>query len=69
MHENLLRYRGYFARPEYSADDGLFYGRILGIQDMVDFSAEGEGGVVGAFHQAVDDYLAFCLEIGKSPQK
>ena len=28
---NVLRYKGYSARPEYSAEDQVFYGKILGI--------------------------------------
>lgn len=34
---SILRYKGYSARPEYSADDQVFYGKILGIDDLVDF--------------------------------
>ena len=46
-----MTYKGYSARPEYSAEDGVFFGRLLGIND-----------------KAVDDYLAFCSEIGKQPE-
>ena len=54
---DLLRYKGYSARPEYSAEDRIFYGKILGISDLDEF------------HKAVDDYLVFCEEIGKEPQR
>ncbi len=37
---SILRYKGYSARPEYSADDQVFYGKILGIDDLVDFYTE-----------------------------
>ena len=37
---NLLHYKGYSAKPEYSAADQLFYGKILGIDDLVDLSAK-----------------------------
>ncbi|MBQ9522045.1 MAG: type II toxin-antitoxin system HicB family antitoxin [Oscillospiraceae bacterium] len=66
---NLLYYKGYSARPEYSADDRTFYGVILGISDLVDFSSDRADELENEFHRAVDDYLDFCREIGKEPQK
>jgi len=69
MKDNLLKYKDYTAKPEFSADDRLFYGKILGIGDLVDFSASSVDDLESAFHSAVDDYLVFCEEIGKQPQK
>ena len=66
---DLLHYKGYSARPEYSSSDHIFYGTILGISDMVDFQSENARDLEGEFHKAVDDYLEFCKEIGKEPQK
>ena len=67
--DNLLHYKGYSAKPEYSVEDKLFYGKILGIDDLVDFHSENAGSIETEFQKAVDDYLAFCAEIGKEPQK
>lgn len=58
--DGLLSYGGYTAQPEYSAEDGVFYGRVLGIGDFVDFQAEKASELESEFHKAVDDYLAFC---------
>lgn len=66
---NLLRYKGYSAKPEFCADDVIFYGRIIGIDDLVDFYAENVKELETEFQKAVDDYLEFCEEIGKEPQK
>lgn len=66
---DVLRYKGYSARPVYSADDRIFYGRILGIRDFVDFQSDSAGELEAEFHKAVDDYLAFCEEVGKEPDK
>lgn len=66
---DLLRYKGYAARPEYSAGDRIFYGKLLGISDLVDFRSESAKDLEDEFHKAVDDYLEFCGEIGKEPQK
>ena len=65
----LLQYKGYSAKPEYSVEDRIFYGVILGIDDLVDFMSDNAGELENEFHAAVDDYLEFCKEIGKEPQK
>lgn len=62
-----LHYKGYSARPEYSAEDRIFYGKILGISDLVDFQSESAQALEDEFHKAVDDYLKFCAEISKTP--
>ena len=68
-HDNLLHYKGYSAKPEYSVEDKVFYGKLLGIDDLVDFYSENAKNIETEFHKAVDDYLTFCAEIGKEPQK
>lgn len=64
-----MTYKGYSARAEYSAEDGVFFGRLLGINDLVNFESANAEGLEEEFHKAVDDYLEFCAEIGKQPQK
>ena len=66
---NTLQYKGYSANIEYSAEDKVLYGKIDGIGDLVTFESENVDGIEGAFHDAVDDYLAFCEQIGKAPEK
>ena len=65
----LLHYKGYTARPEYSVEDCIFYGKILGISDLVDFQSKSAQALEDVFHKAVDDYLAFCATTGKAPQQ
>ena len=63
-----MTYKGYSARAEYSAEDGVFFGRLLGINDMVNFESENAEGLEEEIHKAVYDYLMFCSEIGKQPE-
>ena len=67
--DNLIHYKGYSSLPYYSAEDKLFYGKILGIEDLVDFCSENAKDIETEFHKAVDDYIDFCKEIGKNPEK
>lgn len=69
MMSNRVEYKGYFAKIEFSAEDGLLYGKIEGINDLVVFESETIGGVQQSFEEAVDDYLIMCQEIGQEPDK
>lgn len=69
MGNDVLRYKGYYAKPAYDPEDQIIYGKILGISDLVDFYSESAKEVENEFHKAVDEYLDFCKEIGKEPQK
>ncbi|MCI4661757.1 MAG: type II toxin-antitoxin system HicB family antitoxin [Neomegalonema sp.] len=62
-------YKGYTGSVEFDEDDLLFHGRLMGISDVVTFQAESATALVQAFHDSVDDYLAFCAEEGDEPQK
>jgi len=64
-----MNYRGYSARVEYDDSDGIFFGRIAGISDVVGFHADNVADLKAAFHEAVDDYVETCARIGKAPLK
>lgn len=66
---NAMHYKGYAARIEFDAEDEIFAGHIAGINDVIGFHADNVADLKAAFHEAVDDYLATCAELGKQPQK
>jgi predicted HicB family RNase H-like nuclease len=66
---DILNHKGYSARIQFDADDRIFFGRIAGIDDGVGFHADTVADVVDAFHEAVEDYLAACASVGKTPEK
>ena len=67
MNNTTLFYKGYRARPEYIPDENIYYGKLIGIRDFVDFQADDAESIEKEFHSAVDDYLEFCKEMGKEP--
>lgn len=69
MKENMLEYKGYHTLVRYCAEDGVLRGVIEGINDYVDFQTGNIADVEKEFHCAVDDYLIFCSEVGKEPEK
>ena len=66
---NVMTYKNYPARVEYSDEDGCFIGRIAGISDVVGFHGDSVKALRKAFRDAVEDYLAACAAAGKAPQR
>ncbi|MCR5430289.1 MAG: type II toxin-antitoxin system HicB family antitoxin [Eubacterium sp.] len=66
---NLLEYKGYYTKIEYSSEDNILFGQIEGIDDLVLFESDSLNNVEKEFHSAVDDYLAFCESEGDEPNK
>lgn len=66
---NTLKYKGFIGSVAFSEKDNLFFGKIEGIDGLVNFEGESVNELTGAFHEAVDDYLAFCEAEGIAPHK
>ena len=66
---DILQYKGYYASVYFSADDDVFFGKLLGIDDLVNFEGASVKELKKAFHEAVEDYLETCEELGKEPNK
>jgi len=66
---NVMTYRGYAARIEYSDEDQLLIGHVAGIRDVIGFHGESISELRRAFEEAVDDYIDTCEKLGREPQK
>ena len=66
---NTMTYKGYFGSVNYSDKDQVFFGKIEGINGLVNFEGESVKELTEAFHEAVDDYLAYCQDEGLEPDK
>jgi predicted HicB family RNase H-like nuclease len=66
---DILQYKGYYADIHFSAEDEVFYGQLIGINDLVNFEADSVKRLKKAFNEAVEDYLETCKELGKAPEK
>ena len=66
---NILEYKGYYTKIEYSAEDHVLYGKIEGIRDLVNFESESPEDIEKEFQIAVDDYLALCKDLDQQPDK
>ena len=66
---NVLAYKGYFAPVEFDAEQHVLTGMVTGIRDAIIFEGSTAEEVEQCFHDAVDDYLEFCAEKGKEPER
>jgi predicted HicB family RNase H-like nuclease len=64
-----LNYKGYTGSIEYSKEDEVLFGKVLGMQALISF--EGKTGVEldKDFMDAIEDYLSTCKENGLVPEK
>ena len=67
--KNILEYKGYHTKVEVDMESMVAYGKIEGINDLVTFETKNLSEVTKEFENAVDDYLEFCKEVGKAPDK
>ena len=66
---NTMQYKGFIGSVEFSENDGVFFGKIEGINALVTFEGESVRELTDAFHEGVEDYLAYCQEKGIEPHK
>lgn len=67
--KNILKYKGYSGSVNFDADDRIFHGRVMGITDVIGFEGASVDDLERDFHEAVDDYLEACREVGKEPEQ
>jgi predicted HicB family RNase H-like nuclease len=63
--KNMLSHRGYFGSVEFSDEDDIFHGRIVGISDRITYEGDSVKSLRRDFASAVDEYLCVCGELGK----
>ena len=65
----MMEYKGYTGSVTYDDEAGILFGRVQDIHDVNTFQGESVEEVRQAFRDSIDDYLAFCAEQGKDPDK
>lgn len=65
----LMQYRGFYGSVEASVEDACLFGKLEFVEPLVSYEGETVQEVKAAFHEAVDDYLETCEELGVEPQK
>lgn len=66
---NTFEYKGYIGSIEFSEEDTLFFGKVMGIRSLISYEGKNANELISDFHSAVDDYLAVCEAEGREPEK
>ena len=66
---NVMRYKGYWAKIQYSEEDNCFWGEIEGINDMITFEGSTVDELRKDFEDAIEHYIEHCKNYNKEPQK
>ena len=52
---NTIQYKGYLGSVEFSEEDGIFYGKVMGIRSLISYEGENAKDLLDDFHGAIDD--------------
>jgi len=64
-----LDYKGYTGSIEYSEEDNLLYGKVLGIQGLISYEGLTGKDLEADFKESINVYFADCKANNTSPEK
>lgn len=66
---NHLKYKGYIGTIEYSKEDELLFGRVIGIKGLLSYEGHTGAELEVDFKGVIDDYLEDCKVENITPEK
>lgn len=67
--KNTIEYKNYTGTVEFSEEDGVFFGKVIGIRSLISYEGTNAQELIEDFHGAVDAYLDICRYEGVEPEK
>ena len=64
-----LEYKGYSGSIEYSKEDELLYGKVLGIKGLLSYEGLTGTDLESDFIDVIDEYLNDCEKSGTQPER
>lgn len=64
-----MKYKGYHGQVSFEKEAKLLHGKVTGLKDVITFQATSVDELEQAFKDSVDEYLHFCKELGRVPEK
>lgn len=64
-----MKYKGYYGHVVYDDDAKIFHGEVINTRAIITFQGESVSEIEIAFKDSVDDYLDWCSERNKKPEK
>ncbi len=66
---NTIEYKNYVGSVEFSQEDNIFFGKVLGIKALLSYEGTNAKELVDDFHSVIDDYLELCKNKNIEPEK
>jgi len=57
---DVLIYKGYSGSVHFSDQDNVFFGKVLGINDLITFEGDSVKELKNAFHYVIDEHIKDC---------
>ncbi|MBX9744381.1 MAG: type II toxin-antitoxin system HicB family antitoxin [Chlamydiales bacterium] len=64
-----MKYKAYQGQVTYDEEAKIFHGEVIGLRDVVTFQGTSVDELEQSFKDSVDEYLSFCKELGRTPEK
>ncbi len=65
----MMEYKGYLATVEYDDEAEIFHGEVVNTRAVITFQGRSVSELRRELEQSIADYLDWCLERGKEPEK
>ena len=68
--DNIMEYKGYWAKIRYSDEDECFYGKVEGLKNsLILFEGNTVKELKKDFKNAIDEHLRMCKETNSDPER
>ena len=54
---SLIQYKNHLGTVEFSKSDGMFYGKVLGVNELISYEGTAAEELEKDFHEAVNEFL------------
>lgn len=67
--QEVMSYRGYKGTIEYSLEDNILHGEVLGIRSLLSYEGNTLQELKDDFEDTIDDYFECCKNHNMTPEK
>jgi len=64
-----MKYKGYIGKVLYDEHEKMLHGSVVNTRDVITFMGSTAAETEQALRDSVEDYLAWCAELGVEPNK
>ena len=65
----MMEYKSYVGQVSFDDEADIFHGEVVNTRDVITFQGRSVEEIRQAFCESVDEYLEWCKERGKMPDK